>query len=301
MSYSYFTHPRFVRFRKNLGHTALLPGVYLTYPKPHALLNAPNVVKYILARVLPTLFIEADLSPEEFADVRARAGNIFGIQGTSYTKPQGIIAREGGTFIVDLTENIEAIENGFDRSLRKQLNKQEGSGMRIARITNLEELRTYYDLLRAFRDAAGFRTSSWEVMRMQWETLHGGPDSGYEVFGVWDQGGVLRGGIGLVLNPDEKSCIEVSAVRGETSLPVMDFLRACLIRHAKERGMERFDLAGVDPHAAPGSKEAGIYQYKLKWGGTSQTMYAYETYLTRNRWYYPLIYILLRWTRYIKE
>lgn len=297
MPHSHFTHPRFVAFRELLGYVALAPGAYLAPYKHQALVNAPELVRRIVRAFLPTLYLEADLDPATLRGLLRR--DHFCVQGTTYAPVPGLRARERGTFVIDLRRPEQELWDSFDHSLRKQLGKDEVRDLRVEPIRTEKEVRAYYALLCAFRAGEGFRTPNTEVALLQWRALHA--EGVYEVFTVRDGSGALLAGMGLIVNADTGACIEVAAVREKSSAPVMDVLRWGIIRWAKERGLRSYDLAGVDPHAAPGTKDEGIYRYKRKWGGAFAVVYHYETYCAGNRWYYPLMLRLLQWTGFARS
>jgi hypothetical protein len=301
MEYNYFTHPRFIAFRKRLGYRTRVPGVYRTFPKHFSLVNLPPVLKNALTALFPTYYIETDLSSAALTEETTNAARekVFFLQGTTYRQPPAVPGwqlkvAERGTFIIDLRSPLAEIQGHLEHSLRKQLAKEETRSIIVKPAETMDEFRTYYTALRAFRDPLHFTTPSWDIFRTQWDMTHGGPDSNYEVFLARDAAGTLLAGMGIVINPDTKSFIEVAAMRTSEGQrgATMDALRWGIVAWAHHQGLAAYDLAGVDPHGVSGSKEEGIYRNKRKWGGAYQPTYHYSGFGPARRWYYPFVHFL---------
>jgi hypothetical protein len=192
--------------------------------------------------------------------------NLAGIEAA--WRAAGFGVEPAATLIVDLSPSLEELRAGLERSARKCLRKCEEKGLTVVRVGDDEGLGidAYWEVFEANRPgwSGGSRrryanTLMWEILRRH---------RSIELFTVKD-GSETLAGIGLWHHGGygHEFAAWMAPEAHERSLPVGDLLKWAVIVWAKTSGLTSYDLAGFSISSVAGSKEAGIRQFKEKWGG----------------------------------
>lgn len=178
--------------------------------------------------------------------------------------PAGWLRSEWATIVVDLRKNEEDLWRDLKKTARKAVRRARDDGIRVRKIESLDELRSYSEF--ASRCAARYGKKVYLVdFELSWDQLK--PHAIYETFvaemdsepiaglSVWGYNGIIS---------------EFGSFQSELSysqkLYGADLIKWEVILWAAKQGCRYYDLAGVSPHPKT-EKEAGIRQFKEKWGG----------------------------------
>jgi len=179
---------------------------------------------------------------------------------------RGYSVRIWNTFLVDLRVEPDELWTRLERSARKSVRRAQDQGVSVQRVKDLAELRLYYDFAVSQEANRRGRMFSFDNMAVMWDVLR--EHAGVEFF-VAVQGERMLGGLGVwVYNG---LLTEFWVARSDHSVELRmyegDLIRWEIIRWGHASGHRVYDLAGVAPDPVAGSKEAGIFRFKKKWGG----------------------------------
>jgi len=203
---------------------------------------------------------------------------------------RGFSRQTWATFLVDLTKNEEELWNAVKKEARKLVNKSKREGVSVRIATTDADFEAYYELLKESRKKLGFATCPYkEVLDLR---KHFGSD--YTVFLAEYQGKIIAG-MGIMHKGG--FIREIMAGRDEKykTLYANDLMKWEIIRWGHEKGFKVYDLRGINPNPAPGSKEEGIYRFKEKWGGKFCEVYTYTKEIFR--WKNDIIRFLKRFNK----
>jgi len=191
----------------------------------------------------------------------------------SVYKKFGFSVEKWGTYLVDLTNTEDELFSNLKHSARKCINKCKKMGIKIEKIKDIEGFRDiYWDSYAKFerefkRPVQPFSPITWEEDK----------DGLYHYFFAKDSDNKVLAVLGMyVFNgvaTEIASSMSMSAY--ETKIPAQDLLHWKMMLEAKRLGCRIFDLAGVNP-CPKDPKEAGICQFKEKWGGRYTEYYIYK-------------------------
>ena len=190
------------------------------------------------------------------------------------------------TYLVDLTLNENEIWQNLKSSARKSIKKSEKQNIKIVKISSLEEYRNkFYLPYVEMENEFGRATNPWKAEEIQWNVGH---EKFYHYFVAETENDEIIATLGMYIF--NGTATEIASSMGkkafEEKLPAQDLLHWKLILAAKKLGCHTFDLAGVSTNPAD-LKEAGIRQFKEKWGGR------YTEYFTFNKlsysWYGSIV------------
>jgi len=206
--------------------------------------------------------------------LRARlSGNLpiygRGLPGPALTaalRARNILAANEATFLVDVARPEEVLRRSIRPAARKAIRAAAAAGVLVRPILDGSEVQTFHRILVESRRRDGLRTFSAANLETLWDEL--APRHQMTLF-LAEQEGQPVGGLG-VWHFDHVA-VEFAAARSDRARRERvysgDALKWEAFLWAGRAGIRWFDLAGVSPDAAPGTKERGIYQFKEKWGG----------------------------------
>lgn len=170
-----------------------------------------------------------------------------------------------GTFLVDLTIPTEEIWKNLKSSARKNLRKFDSSGIEVRIVDNLDDLSELYGELCKWTRRVGGRIYDWRYWEARFYLLNKIKAERYYVafkngepigcLGVWQYGPIAF---------EFGSLQSLESLREKTNC--QDYIKWHIFKSEKDRGVNYFDLSGVNP-LPKSKKEKNIYQYKKKWGG----------------------------------
>lgn len=186
----------------------------------------------------------------------------------SELRHDNIVANEHATYIIDLRGKTEKdLWNTFERSVRKNCNKCERLGVTVKRLVSPMEVEaSYIPILRANRERMGFGMPPAYPNAIMWEALRS-HSALLEVFMAY-QGVEPLAGLGII---GRRGFINEMAVAQsnhcfEEKIPAHDLIKWEIIQWCLRRGVQQYDLTGVNPNPKS-EKEKGIHRYKKKFGG----------------------------------
>lgn len=189
------------------------------------------------------------------ADLILPSGNTAIFQ----TYPGGASAAPYGTFVSDLTQPQEALWNGINTKFRQYIRKAISEKVSVE--SGIQYLDVSYKLVADTLRRSGIKFKSYEAFKRALQSF----DKNLKLF-VARRDGVPQAC--LVIPFSEHSAY--SWYGGTTSEPVkgaMQLLHWEAICQLRQMGVKRFNFTGVRISPAPGSKQAGIMTFKMRFGG----------------------------------
>ena len=188
---------------------------------------------------------------------------------------KGYTVSKWGTYLLDLSPELEKIFSRLDHHVRARIRKADESGVSIHEIKTEEDFRENF--VNVF--------NRLQVMNGRPER----PDTSF--LGFWQErkpvcyhpliAKAADGEIIGVLGSYRCNGVSIEITSAlhprcySEKLPAQDLLHWHQIKLAKEDGSRYFDFAGVNPNPT-NSKEAGIKNFKSKWGGEYVEFLRYE-------------------------
>jgi len=188
---------------------------------------------------------------------------------------RGYTVSQWGTYLLDLTPDLDKIFAKLDHHVRGRIRKADESQMTVSEVQSEEEFREGFvnefnrlQLMngRAERPDTSFLGFWQEREATCYHPLIAKASDG-EIVGVL--GSYRCNGVSIEIT----SALHPRCYTEK--LPAQDLLHWHQIRLAKEDGSNYFDFAGVNPNPA-NAKEAGIKNFKSKWGGQYVEFLRYE-------------------------
>jgi hypothetical protein len=177
------------------------------------------------------------------------------------------------TLLVDVTPDKEQLWRKLKNSARKAISAANRDRIVVERLQTLDELREYYDFVVECRRAMGLHTFSFDNLAVEWKHLR--PLKAMEIFVAKWQGQLIAGlGIWAFNGILHEFASVQSRESYEKKLYGNDVIKWEIIKWGHAQGARLYDLQGIAIHPA-NPKEAGIRQFKEKWGGQ---YVEYDTY-----------------------
>ena len=175
-----------------------------------------------------------------------------------------------GTFLVDLTADVDVLWKNLNRAARKCINKCRRENVQVRHVTDPHE---YWRSYARIKKETGHPVNPKHVAQA---VLEEDTEHYYARFVAMQDNQVLATlGAYLFNGVATEVASSLSHVAREASLPAQDLLHWELMLYAKTQGCHTFDLAGVNPDSTD-PKDAGIRRFKEKWGGRYVEFYRYE-------------------------
>lgn len=202
------------------------------------------------------LFLE--VLPNAFAD--SSRAQVFQEAFSGYVTGMGVSTEDYRTIVLDITPSLETLRQKLDAKWRNKLNGAERNGLEIIEMPGAEGFRAFTRMYDEMSARKQFRSSVdvAEFARMQ-ELL---PDAQKMIVLICRHGGVDVAGI-------------VCAVLGDTGIYILGAtsddglkqkgaykLQWEMIKRLKDRGVENYDLGGINPEENP-----GVYSFKSGFSG----------------------------------
>jgi len=168
------------------------------------------------------------------------------------------------TYLVDCQGPEDELWRRLKHSARKSVRKAQERGLTVRRLQSRDEIPSYCRFAARAARASG-RALVEPDLPMAWDCLR--PQARLEFF-VAELGGECVSGLGVRGQGAWISEVgSYQSVRDRAEqLGAQDLIKWEVIRWARSCGIRWFDLAGVNPEPAT-AKQAGIRQFKEKWGG----------------------------------
>jgi len=192
----------------------------------------------------------------------------------------GFKRKEEVTSVIDLTQDLDAIWNNFDKKSTKYgIRRAEREGIIIRKNEKYEE---FLEMYNSFLKQIGIK-SFLEIFGIKNLNVNDLKKYGTLIVAEYD-GEVIAGSLYL----EDESHIEawIGGSKRLESDNKMKILSACanrlidweVIKYAKEKGIKEFDLGGLWPEeeANKDVSKKGINSFKLSFGGKTVTRYSYE-------------------------
>ncbi|MFC1525531.1 GNAT family N-acetyltransferase [Candidatus Latescibacterota bacterium] len=181
-------------------------------------------------------------------------------------RESGFATAPWGTYRVAIQPDLEAMRGALPKNTRKALRRAERAGLTAREVgpADMDEYTTVWVEARE-RDGLSLGASplgSWNVC----ERVVPGV---YHRYAAFHPDGELLGGGGIYAHGQTGTSISVfqgKRARDER-LQTQYLLHWHIMCWLAERGFAWYDLAGVDPNPAVGSKAEGIREFKSRWGG----------------------------------
>lgn len=175
------------------------------------------------------------------------------------TYPDGAIAAPYGTFIIDLTHPEDVLWGNLNASHRRKVRLALKQDVRIR--TGMEYVKQAYDLV---RDT--FKRSRMPFMRF--DTFNKMVRSlGNNIkIAVAEHKGMIQGCTVVPFSPHSAYYVYGGSIP-EPVTGATNLLHWETIRHFKEIGVRRYDFVGVRINPEKTSKQAGLLEYKKRFGG----------------------------------
>jgi hypothetical protein len=182
----------------------------------------------------------------------------------------GYDLREWRTSIITLTDEKEMFDR-IKHEARKNINKlQSDPKIKVHRIDSWDEKgQEYLKILKQTRKRLGERMPPHYPNEQFFSHLRA--SAGLVLV---EKEGEIIGGMGVLFF--NKTVVEVATAIGERALQekdyVGDLIKWEIMRWAREKGMQQYDLMGFSPDPTS-QKEEGIARFKRKFGGEDKTYY----------------------------
>ena len=194
----------------------------------------------------------------------------------------GFTASRWGTYLIDLSKDIEILWKELNPSAREKVNRARRMNAHVRRMSSLEEFKEHYYLpYKICKSRAGICVNPWSVAEITWEE-DGGRYYNYYVAKSQEEETLAMWGMYYFNGVATGTASALSPEAISRKIPAQDLLHWEMILEAKRAGCHTFDLAGVNPSPST-SKEEGIRKYKKKWGGQYIEYSRFEKVFPRGR------------------
>ncbi len=185
------------------------------------------------------------------------------------TYPDGAVVAPYGTFIIDLRRPEETLLSEVSENYRKQIRRAATAGVHV--VSGMEYLDTAYDLTAETLRRSGIKFKAHSEFRKH---LLQGLGDNVNIFIAKYQGAIQA----CLVAPFSKYC-GFSWYGGTIAEPIrgaMHLLHWEAMRTFRELGVQRFNFTGVRINPEKGSKQEGIMNFKMRFGGTLTQGYMWK-------------------------
>ena len=173
------------------------------------------------------------------------------------------------TYVLDLPAHADDLQFGDRRghaAARRSVNKAIRSGVRLREATSGRDVRAWYRLYLGTMRLHAVPARPLRFFEALWDELR--PKGAMRLLLAEREGQVLAGSVLLMLGSTVFYAFN-AVLRSSTSVRPNDLLQWESIRTAIGEGFRRYDLGEVV------EGQAGLAQFKRKWGGTPRRMHRY--------------------------
>ncbi len=216
---------------------------------------------------------------------------LYGPELEGVCSAEGFSRRDLATFVIDLTAPPEKIWKRIHRTARRNVNQAEEHGLVIEEATSDDDIRSFH-ALRSERGAAPGEPRFPEDHYLQGCRRLIQSSQGRLL--VARQGGRLLAGSLLLCHGGFAAHHQHAACPEGRQLRAGDLLLWHSLLAMKDAGCSRYDMVTVEVAPPPGSREAGIRDFKQKWGGELVETPAYRYWSPARRVWRSLLARLRR-------
>jgi hypothetical protein len=210
---------------------------------------------------------------------------LYGSRMEETCRSAGFSQSDLATFVVDLRPSLEEIWQGLDPRVRGSVRKARKNGVAIEEATSDADIRAY------FRMDVEMATVPGEFRPPEEHFVSGcrglsGKSQGRLLVAKHDEQLVAGS---LILHHQGFAAQHAHAIYREgRSVRAGDLLVWQSLSAMKEFGCTRYDFVTVEVAPPPGSREAGVREFKAKWGGTLLKTPAYRYLSPMRRFWHKL-------------
>lgn len=181
------------------------------------------------------------------------------------------VIKNWGTFLIDLSLGEDTLWKNIDKhSARKNVERSKNRGILVKEMQR-SDLILYHKMLQETKQNVDSDVSLFAVEEL-WDKLH---PIGFTGFLAYKDncpiGGILVSSFNKYIN---EWGVARSKIDSSSKFYAQDYLKWEIIQWGMRNNCNYYDLSGVNPNHKD-VKEAGIFQYKKKWGGK---FVEYKTY-----------------------
>jgi hypothetical protein len=192
------------------------------------------------------------------------------------TYPDGAVAAPYGTFIKDLDQPEEVLWSGVHADYRQNIRKALRGGAQIE--TGMQRLDTVYDLIADTLKRSDMKLRSYKEFKGILLNIR----QNVRIFICQQQGAVQAC---MVAPYSEHSAYDWYS--GTISKPVRGAMHLLIweaFRHFREIGVKSFNFQGVRINPEKGSKQEGIRNFKMRFGGRLVQGYTWKYSFSSLKW-----------------
>jgi hypothetical protein len=194
-------------------------------------------------------------------------------RNTAFNERAGIYSRIGESPYIDIRPGMEELLHSFDRSVRKNVNKCERTGVEIVISENTDLLEPYMEMLSWFRSSRNFGMPSFFPHNDTIKMFNTSITSMGIALAKFE--GHFLSGMGFVTigNTMTELAMATSKEFETAKLPVNDYLKVKAIEFYKQKGITLYDLAGGEKNPTdPKKKSILVYKQKFATGSAPYGM-----------------------------
>ena len=184
----------------------------------------------------------------------------------------GFTSRQWGSFITQVDGDIDELWKKIGKESRSKVRKAKKQGVYIIEVTDIDNLKRYYHMSLTLSKRNGLRSKAWKAF------LHCHTDPNTKIFLSMKKGVAISGQMALIAGKNLiLGAVTTSDYAIKHKVPGNDLMQWHVLEWAHNNGYCNVDSVGVSPNPrTQTSKEAGIYNFKKRWGGELVRYYSFS-------------------------
>ena len=184
----------------------------------------------------------------------------------------GFTSSKWGSFITQVDVDIKDLWRKIGKESRSKVRKAKKQGVSIIEVTDIDNLERYYRMSLTLSKRNGLPSKAWNAF------LHCHTDPNTKIFLSVQNGITISGQMALTAGKILiLGAVTTSNYAIQHKVPGNDLMQWHVLEWAHNNGYHSVDSVGVSPDPSnQTSKEAGIYNFKKRWGGELVCYYSFS-------------------------
>jgi len=183
------------------------------------------------------------------------------------------LAGQLNEYFVDLEKGFDDLWKSISHNKRRNIKKALSEGVEVIESREKEDLLTFYSMLRAAEERAGFSSYPLSFFKAVWEIYK--PDLSKVFLAYWN--GKAVSGVFTVMHSKTIFALAAGSFSEGWKVRPNDIMHWKVMEWAVERGYLRYQMGLIsEPPPSPESPSWGIWRWKKEWKGHMEKLNVFQ-------------------------
>lgn len=199
------------------------------------------------------------------------------------------------TWVLDLSQDLETIQQGMRKNTRYYIRKAEKDGVKILRSKNIEELDKFYEVYKDTVKRQKWNAYNYDYLKKEFEVFT--KEGDISIYLAEYQGKIIAASL-FIYYLGETFYHHSGSLTEYQKIPASYLLQWESIKDSKEKGVRKYNFFGIARDDNPKHPWAGLTFFKKGFGGEEQRwMHAHDLPIKNKYWLTYFYELYERWKR----